>query len=391
VRIRPFEPEDVAGVAALWRYWFHDKVLATAPELEAWARRVYVERPGGDPDVPSLVAEDDDRRVIGFLGATTTPVLLDGAPATLAGVFPSVVAPDAPTTVATFLLRKFLAGPQALTVSDGGHVRFERIWEGLGGRVAPTASLRWIKVLRPASLGAGAVLGRRGWGRATAPAWRPVARGADALARRARPWWFGTLQVDEGGVRKAPRPPLALAAEPLTPETFVDALERVHARARLRPAYAPGYLAWLFDAMGRVPGQGTLEATLLRTADGAPVGWWVAYLRPGGTSRVFALDGADRHLDAVVDHLFARADDAGVGAVIGRLEPRLRRTMAARGTFTHNGGSRQFVHARDATLRDDALLGRLAFSRLEGENWYWWGIEEARVGGADEAGVRFSG
>jgi hypothetical protein len=134
-----------------------------------------------------------------------------------------------------------------------------------------------------------------------------------------------------------------------------------------------------------------LEATLLRTADGAPVGWWVAYLRPGGTSRVFALDGADRHLDAVVDHLFARADDAGVGAVIGRLEPRLRRTMAARGTFTHNGGSRQFVHARDATLRDDALLGRLAFSRLEGENWYWWGIEEARVGGADEAGVRFSG
>jgi hypothetical protein len=29
-------------------------------------------------------------------------------------VFPSVVAPDAPTTVATFLLRKFLAGPRLL-------------------------------------------------------------------------------------------------------------------------------------------------------------------------------------------------------------------------------------------------------------------------------------
>jgi hypothetical protein len=32
------------------------------------------------------------------------------------------------------------------------------------------------------------------------------------------------------------------------------------------------------------------------------------------------------------------------------------------------------VHAADPTLRDDALLGRLAFSRLEGENWYWWAI-----------------
>ena len=361
MRIRPFEPDDVPGVAALWRYWFHDKVLETAPELESWAHRVYVERPGGDPDVPSLVADDGAGRVIGFVGATTTPVVIDGVPATLAGVFPSVVAPHAPTTVAAFLLRKFLAGPQAITVSDGGHVKFERILEALGGQVAPTASLRWVKVLRPVSLGAGSVLGGRGWGRASAPVWRPLARGVDAVARRARPWWFGTAWLDDGGVRKVPTPPQTLVAEPLAPAAFAEAVESVHARSRLRPAYDPAYLTWLFDAMARVSGQGTLEVTMLRTEAGAPAGWWVAYLGPRGTSRVFALDGSDRHLDAVVDHLFARADAAGTGALIGRLDPRLRHPMAARGTFTHNGGSRQLVHARDASLRDDALLGRLAF------------------------------
>jgi len=379
MRIRPFEPDDVPGVAALWRYWFHDKVLATAPELEAWAHRVYVERPGGDPDVPSLVADDGAGRVVGFVGATTTPVVLDGVPATLAGVFPSVVAPDAPTTVAAFLLRKFLAGPQAITVSDGGHVKFERIWEALGGHVAPTASLRWMKVLRPAALGADAAIGRRGWGSVTAPVWRPVAAGADALARRALPWRFGTAWLDDGGVRKVPTLPSELRAEPITPRTFADAVAHVHARTRLRVDYSPDYLAWLFGAMAQLSSQGRFETALLRTPDGAPCGWWVAYLRPGAISRVFALDADDRQLDAVVDQLFARADAAGVGGLIGRLDPKLRRPMAARGTFTHNGGSRQLVHARDASLRDDALLGRLAFSRLEGENWYWWGLTAANV------------
>ena len=388
MRLRPFEPEDVAGVAALWRYWFHDKVLEPAPELEAWARRLYVERPGGDPDVPSLVADDGAGRVIGFLGATTTPVVVDGAPGTLAGVFPALVAPGTATTVAALLLRKFLGGPQVLTFTDGGHVKYERIWEGLGGQVAPTASLRWVKVLRPVGLGLALMSERRGWLRSAAPLLRPLAAGTDFVARRAVPWWFSTDWLDEGRARKVPTPPVDLVAEPLEPRAFIDAIARVHARTRLRPGYSVDYLDWLFGAMASIRGQGALETTLLRTPDGSPCGWWVAYLRPGGASRVFALDASEKRLDAVVDHLFARAESVGATSLMGRLDPRLRRSMAIRGTFTLNGGSRQMVHARDASLLDDALLGRLAFSRLDGENWYWWGIGRASVAAAEPPAER---
>jgi hypothetical protein len=88
---------------------------------------------------------------------------------------------------------------------------------------------------------------------------------------------------------------------------------------------------------------------------------------------------AERHIDGVVDHLFARAAEAGVGGLAGRLEPRLRRSMATRHAFAHNGGSLMMVHGRDPSLVDDALLGRLALSRLEGENWYWWAIVSCEV------------
>lgn len=369
MRIRPFDAHDVPHVASLWQYWFRDKTRTPDADLVDLARRIYVGRPGGDPDVTSLVADDEHGSMLGFLGVTATPVIVDGQHRTLAGVFPSVVAPEASTSVASLLLRKFLAGPQALTLSDGGHVKFERIWQLLGGRIAPTASMRWIKLLRPTELGSGRVLAKRAYGRTLQPIWEPLAGGLDAVIRRIRPASF--------------RPtPSGYRGEPLTPADLIATIEEQHARTRLRPDYDVRYLDWLFREMAEIPGQGDWHATRVRSPNGGVAGWWIAYLQPGGASRVFALDATERHLGGVVDQLFEQADAAGVGALVGRLEPRLRGPLSTRGTFVHNGGSLQMIHSSDRSLLDDALLGRLAFSRLEGENWYWWGIAASPDGAA---------
>ncbi|MCA1789611.1 MAG: GNAT family N-acetyltransferase [Thioalkalivibrio sp.] len=288
MRIRRLEPGDVHQIADLWRYWFRDKSWTPDPDLEALVRRVYLERPEHDPEIPSLVADNGRGRIIGFLGATTVPVVVDGARGTLAGVFPPVIHPDEARTVATFLLRRFLSGPQVLTFSDGGHVKFEPIWEGLGGRISPTASIRWLKVLRPMRLGANVLRHRGGVWRMLAPLSGLVADGADALARRTLPEWLGTAGPIDGytGIR-------------LTPAGLIDLIECVHGDARLRPTYSERYLTWLFDAMRNIRSQGDFVATAVLAPDGSPVGWWVAYLNRGGVSRVFALDGLDHHLHGV--------------------------------------------------------------------------------------------
>ena len=370
MRIRPFDARDAYGVASLWQYWFRDKTREPAPGLEALARRIYAERPGAHPDVTSLVAEGDGGELLGFLGVTTTPVLLDGEPATLAGVFPSVVAPDvASTTVASLLLRTFLRGPQAFTLSDGGHVKFERIWETLGGRILQLQSLRWVKTFRPATTAARAFTG--GGRRPLRPLALPVAAGADWLARRAMP---GRLRAAPPRAPREHARPEPLAGEPLTPATLLEANERIHAGARLRPQYDEPSVAWLLGEMRSIVEQGALTATLVRDPAGGVAGWYVAYVRPGGVCRVFALQALPRFVDGVIDHLFVQAEAAGAGTLIGRLEPGLRRPMAARGCFVHAGGSLMMAHSRDSSLLDDAELGRLAFSRLDGENWYWWAL-----------------
>lgn len=366
MRIRPFEPDDAAGVASLWQYWFRGKTRVPDSGLVELVRRMYVEYPSADADVRPLVAEDERGKLLGFLGVTAMPVMVDGEERTLAGIFPSVVDPEAPTAVAAFLLRKFLAGPQAFTFSDGGHVKFERIWELLGGSIAQMQSLRWVKVFRPGAVGLAAAADRSSALRTLAPVLGPVVRGGDVAARRA------------ARSRLTARPVADYRSETLAPAALARHAPELLGGARLWPRYDEAHVAWQFDQMAGIVEHGDFRAQLVRHGD-APVGWYVYYLKRGGVCRLFDLQADPRHLDAVVGQLFAEADEDGAGALIGRMEPRLRGPMNRHGALVHNGGSLLMVHSKDQSLVNDALLGRLAFSRLQGENWYWWAIKSRVV------------
>lgn len=368
MKIRDFDPGDAAAVASLWQYWFRGKSRQPDAGLVDLVRRIYVENPGVDDEIKSLVAVDDNGRILGFLGVSVTDVSIDGRPGKMAGVFPSVVDPDAPTTVAAFLLRKFMAGPQDFTFSDGGHTKFERIWELLGGRILQLQSMRWIKVFRPSRVALSNVSSRLKAVATLEPLLKYVAGGSDLfLSATLR----GRLAVTEAGE--------AYSVQPLTPALMASISEDILKQSRLRPIYREQQVAWQQKEMTKIVEQGEFRARLVRAANGSPVGWYIYYLNPGAISRVYSIEARPGHLDGVLGSLFWEADSEGAGALIGRMEPRLRGPLHRAGAFVHNGGSLQMAHSRDQTLIDDAELGRLAFSRLQGENWYWWAIDSARV------------
>lgn len=367
-------------MASLWQYWFRGKSRRPDTGLTELVMRIYVEDPNGDDDITSLVAEDTEGTMLGFLGTSVMPVIVDGEERKMAGIFPSVVAPEASSTVASLLLRKFLAGPQALTFSDGGHAKFERIWQALGGGVGPIQSLRWVKLFRPGQLGLDMLVRRRGSIRIAKPVLQPLAAGADWLGRRVIPTRFtADTRIDANSENLVTTSREEYRSEELTPTLLAEFAPLFHVKARLQPRYTEAHTSWQFGEMRKITEQGTLQTRLVRTRDNSPVGWFVYYLRPGGLSNVYAIEGLDRHLPGVVDQLFLEADAGGAGALIGRLEPSLRRSMRERGALVHNGGSLQLIHSRDKSLLDDALLGRVGFNRLQGENWYWWAIDSATV------------
>lgn len=355
MHIRPLRAADAPQVAALWQYWFRGKTRTPAPGLADYVRRLYLERPWFDPEIPSLVAEDDAGRLLGVLGSTVSRFRCGERLLRVACVMPPLVDEAiAPTTVASFLLRKYLGGPQDMTISDGGHPKFERIWEALGGEIAHLQSLRWIKVFAPLTL-ALALAGRPGLAR---------------LKGATRPFDRLLARVRRLGLAPAPS---ALSGEPLTPERLVEHLPLIRQSYRLTPDYDTGYLRWLWAEMGAIRSQGTLQAVTV-SENGQVLGWYVYYLQPRGISRVMQLAAVKPRVGEVLDHLLAHAYAGGSAALLGRLEPRLRRPLSERRCLYSDAGSLLMVHSREPALVHAVLSGQALLSRLEGENWYWWGL-----------------
>jgi len=377
--VRPLSRDEVPAAASLF-----DRVVCGGsgpppPELVAYFDRALFGHPWADPEMPSLAAVEDGR-VVAFLGSHGRRLRLDGRPVKLAVSGQLVVDPDARhPALGALLLRAYLRGPQALTVTDGGTELMRAIWERAGGEAAHLRCIEWVRPLRPVALGAAYLRHRRGrreppgrraeaalasLDRVAAPALRAVTRlaGSRAQPPAARP----RARVDGGGAGRATAPPVLL--EPLTPGSLVEQLPRLTAGLRLAPSYDLPFARWLFAELERVPGRGRPVARLVRRGSRV-AGSFVYFLQPGGLSLVVQIAAADEPATRiVVDALIGHAQAHGAAALHGRMETGLEQAIAASGGLMAYGGN-ALIHASDPEVLALATSSHALLTRLEGERW----------------------
>ena len=351
--IRPMTPADVPQVASLYELIFRSRTPRAAPKLAPYFERILLRNPWFDPEVPSLVYEADRGRIVGFIGSHVRRMSFEGARVRLA--VPSTFISDPRErnrTAGAFLLRRFLSGPQDLTITDGATVPVQRIWERLGGHTAHFRSLAWTRMYRPFRFTGEYLSRRRGsrsarrWGRMVAPLDLP----ARAVPR----------------LRSQP-PDDSLSAEELTPARLVAALPDM-VTGRLRPDYDQDFLGWLFAEMARVATRGDLVRKLVRGSDGAAMGWYVAYLMDSGPCEVMQIMAGAQGVEPVLDHLLHTADQMGATAVQGAVDGRLLEAVSRRGAFLHLS-ARTLIHSRRQELVNAALGDDMMLTRMDGERW----------------------
>jgi hypothetical protein len=355
VDFRAMTPEDLPEASAMFA-----RVMGLGPPrlpgvqraVERYFRQAFFESPWAEPDITPLVAEDASGAIVGMIGVETRRLRLDGRMLRVASAGFLAVVPEARNSATgVLLLRRLLAGPQDLTVTDTASEVVDRIWRRLGGSRVELKEIHWVSILRPWSIAAGLAAGQAGRPAATGArgGLRLLARGLDAATvRAARPLLPGP-------------PPDGLTVERLRPEHVVAHIASI-AGDRPHVAYDLPYLDWLFGEMDGVPRRGEVVAHLVRDGSGRVLGWYVYYLRPGWRSEVLQVAARDRALGAVVDHLLWHARSHGAGALRGRLEPGLVQEVARRRCLLwHRGGT--LVHSRDRELAqrvaDEAVLTRL--------------------------------
>ena len=352
--IRPFEHSDVAAAAGLYEHVARSGSRSAPAGLLRYFEKTFFDYPWADPEIPSLVYEDDDGSIAGFLGSSVRRLVFDGRPIRLGVSGQLVTDPGVRNrAIGAFLMKAYMNGPQELTITDTASGTVRRIWEGIGGETLSLCCMGWVRVFRPTRLGADVLERREAWPRLTRGG-RPVWSGMDAvLGLVARP------------VLRAPSSPVG-DVEALTPGTLAEHLESVTGSLRLRPAYEDeDYVGWLLDAVAEI--DPTLVARLVRT--GGRVRGWYVYVMRGAVAHVLQIASEERAIDDVFDHLLYEAWSSGAAGVQGRVEAQLLDSLSRHRCLFHASGYVALAQSQDERLMHAIHSGKALLTRLEGE---WW-------------------
>ncbi|HEX5000518.1 MAG TPA: hypothetical protein VFY29_20005 [Terriglobia bacterium] len=355
-RIRPFVEEDVPRIVDLHRrVWPDRSLLAESDESYSdYFAQTFLHHPWKGGPLCALVHEDGSE-ITGFIGSMPRQMRLDGGRLQLRVASQLIVDPGKRGFAGIQLARKFLDGPQDLSLTDEANATARRIWERLGSVACPFHSLRWIAVLQPCRLGLFAMERALKLPAVVARALGPFARGIDRTAFR---------------LPKNPLRPVEprLGGAELDSETLTACLSDVANTKALRPEYDQLTVDWLLQRASRISPNGRLKKTVVRDHTGRVAGWYIYQLHPRGLSEVLQLCAREPYANDVVERLLHDAWTAGAVALTGRPESNLLQTLADKHClFWIPQRQRMFIHSRRPELINLFLRGDAFFSRLDGE------------------------
>ncbi len=364
--IRPFVKDDIPQVADL-----HQRVFGvdgkpaeqpiSAGLLKAYAdyfESIFLRHPWRDETLPSLVYEDRDGRVTGFLGVMARPMSFRGQPIRAAISSQFIVEPDTRSTGAGVrLMKAFLSGPQDFSLTDEANNASRKLWEALGGTTASLHSIHWTRWLRPSRYAVSLC----------AP-FLEKRRLLSPLARAARP--FCNL-IDAAAARRLPHrfslSPPEVEAEEMNLERLLVCLSAFSDARALWPEYDHRSLSWLLKTIAQKNRRDELRQLAIRNARGETIGWYIYLLKPEGASHLLQVATRKAAIGEVLDHLFHDAWQRGSLAISGRLEPQFMQAFADRYCQFRCGSPWMLIHSRDPELLQSIRQGDALLSRLEGE------------------------
>lgn len=361
-RIRPFLKDDVNQVASLHQRVFDvggksERSAMSSKLIKSYVRYfddVIFGNPWQKGTISSLVYENDDGRITGFLGVMPRKMLIDGKPVSVALSSQFVVEPESRSSgVGIRLLQTFLAGPQDLSLTDEANHTSRKLWEALGGTTALIYSLHWTRLLRPVEHVASQI-GLRIRYFPVKTIGRPLSRVFDRIISGKYPARFR---------QKKP----GLIAEELSPELFLERFQELIEDRRLRPEYDLNSLKWMADVMDRNTPLGEIRRTVLYRPDGNLIGWYLYHLKPGGKSSVIQILAKRNAVSEVFDHLFYDAWVHGSIAVAGRLDPQYSLVLAEKHCLFDCGNPWMLVHSQNPSLIQTIQTGNALLTGMEGE------------------------
>lgn len=354
--IRPFSADDIPEVADLYEKVVRQSGQSASTGLQDYFKEIFLDHPWYDPEMPSLVYQSAEKKILAFIGSHVRRLTLNGRKIKAACSGQLISDPDSRSqAVGAFLLKAFLDGSHEFSWTDGATDTVYPIYRRFGGELSMLNCIRWRRILKPAQFFS-SKLAERPVAKPLVVASRPFSGITNALADKL-----------SGGAFKPPR--MEIPEEPLTADLVVENLPKLCPPNILHMDYDRPFLNWLFKEIARVVSRGVVISSLVRDANSHPLGWYVYYLGGDMTATVLQIltkpDGAGE----VLDHLFSSAWKQGAIAVMGRVEFNICSALSDRSCLFSYWGPSMLMHAKDPEILLSIYRGDSALTWIDGE---WW-------------------
>ena len=350
--VRAFTPGDIPQVIELNTKLFPRSALLSHDRQEEIFSSVCFENPWHDGEISSLVHEEANGRLSGFLAVIPRKMLWRGT--TIRVAVSQHLMVDHATLASVQLIKHLFSGPQDLTMTDMAVDVARKIWERAGGTTSRLHSFYWFRPLR-----------------IVASALSFFIKSKNELPRSRAVLFSSAL---DGVANKIPLNPFRVhlpdtTAEELSVPELLSLMGGAGIKRSLSPCYDPSSLAWLLGRLDREERFGKVQKKLVRSREGEIIGWFLYNLNPYGRSEVLQIEATGTGIDAVIRHLFYDAWKNNSTEIAGRLDPRHMREFAGERCLFNPGKNWMLVHARDRSIADAILQGDAWLSRLEGDLW----------------------
>lgn len=353
--VRACRPEDIARVAELYARVMRSEPQA-APELTRYFHDIFFENPWYDETFPSLVYENEQGRISGFIGRHMRRMVYKGRTIKTAYAGQLVTDPSERKSLAgVYLLREFLKGGQELSITDGATALVHRLWRQFGGNALMLSCMQWTRILRPIRFALNK-FERHPLAGIMMPVANPVLRLADTIGMNISTRYFRPQQKE-------------LPDSPLDPGTVVDYLPRFYGKNILRPDYSQAEITWILGQLGRIKSRGKLVGNVVRDGRGKTLGWYIYFFAENSIVQVVQIAAKPGHADEVLNHVFTRAWEQGGLAVQGRLEFDLVEALSDKSCLFSYYGPTMLIHSQSSEITSAIANGSAFLTRLEGE---WW-------------------
>jgi len=350
-KVRPLFKEDIPQLVNMHPIAFEDED-SNRPS-SAYFEEIFLNNPWIHESVPSLVYEQNNGKIAGFLGVI--PRRFSFKQRTIRAAISSnfMVDPSVKnSTVGLQLFKSFISGPQDLSLADFTNTKARKIWDLYKSQTVWIYSLRWNRAFQS-----------------------HTSRHVQSFLRK---WKQPVLSrhfcsiidaFDERIRRRYHRPEAPQVSEvEIDENTIVALLPKFYGNQFLRPEYDERSLIWLFKRAAAKKLLGKLQKVGVRNEAGNIIGWYIYHIIPGVRARVLQLAAKQNSVNDVLDSLFYHAWQNQANSVVGRLEPHFMNAFAVKPGLSYTLSPYwMMIHAKNSELLSVIYRGDAFFTELDGE------------------------